>query len=163
MPLESVDLEPIVYDDLAPTYVEVSLAKKNYVLMEASGDTAAKYKSKSARCYRLSQEGNLAGIEGIGELEPFLVSLCLAYASVEDSKKPMMDKGGNPVLVPMSTITKWPAYIQKNLYDRIRKISPSLVEKETAETLTKRIKADTERLKALEQGKDSPEDREEKN
>jgi hypothetical protein len=100
--------EVMVFDNLDPIEIKVTVGNKTYFLKEASGDAACKFDNARSATYEYN-EGKLTKVHNPGDLEPLLVSLCL------------FDGDGNPV--PEADIRKWPARIQSKLYDKAREIS----------------------------------------
>jgi Asp-tRNA(Asn)/Glu-tRNA(Gln) amidotransferase C subunit len=116
-------LEEVIFDDLEPIEVPYRIDGTLYVLREASGDAAVKYRNACMRAARFS-EGKIAGIEGAADAEPLLVSLCL-YKADKDGNVPV-DRQGNADprwLVPAQTIKRWPQRVQKALFAKVKAIS----------------------------------------
>jgi len=108
---------PNEFDFGSHEIVKVSVTgpnKKQYNLVEASADATAKYKSAQARCARF-KDGEMHGVDGVGDLEPYLVSMCLF---------PINDKGEQATTSEnFSVIRGWPSPIVAKLYDKAREIS----------------------------------------
>jgi hypothetical protein len=68
--------EELVFDDLTPIEVPVTLAGKKYRLREASGATAIKWRNAMTKGLKMV-DGKLSGIEGVGDLDLLLLTLCL--------------------------------------------------------------------------------------
>jgi hypothetical protein len=120
--------DSLIFDDLQPIQKTVKVGETNYILKEASAATAAQYRSACVRAARM-QDGKVVGMEGIGEVEPLLVSLCL----FETNKEGQIFRS-----VPITTVKSWRARIVKILFEKAKEIS-ELDEKETEEILTKRL------------------------
>ena len=147
----------INFDDLAPVQIPVTVKGVKYLLCEASGDAATKWRNANVAAARYD-DGKMVGVDGIANSEPLLVSLCLCETNPDGGVK--YNKQGDPCFVPIRTIRAWPARIQRKLHDTIKQIS-DLDEAETREVLEKRL-ADTEKkLAALDtaEGKDTAEGR----
>lgn len=95
--------------DLQPRQIEVQIGDKSYVLKEASEDAAAKYQNALFRSTTLGPDMKPVKVDGLADIEPLLVSLCL------------YDGEGN--LVPLDVIRSWPARIVKKLYQWVRENS----------------------------------------
>jgi hypothetical protein len=66
-------------------------------------------------------------------------------------------KGGQPWNVPLTTVKLWPVRVMKGLFNRIKEMSPSLVdEPETVFDIEKAIAKLQEKLTKLKEGKDDP-------
>lgn len=118
--------KPLVFDSVSLQEESVVIADKEYVLREASGDTAVQYRNKTMAGMALS-DGKLSRIESLADAEPFLVSRCL-FECGEIQKN-----------VPESTVRSWPNRIQKALFDRAKEIS-SLDDELTVEQIDEQIK-----------------------
>lgn len=105
-------IEPIVFESLEPIEVPVKIEGKDYILLEASSTVGILYKDRQMQCTQLSDEGNVVKIQGLGALEPYLVSLCLFRIDPEKGRVP----------VSMETIKSWPNKVQKKLYKVAREI-----------------------------------------
>lgn len=140
--------EPIVFDDLAAVEIPVSIpnkdgVKEDYILQEASGDAACKYRNAMLACTQLGPEGKPSQIRGMADIEPLLVSLCLFTSE----RKP----------VQLGIIRSWPNRVQKKLFDKIKEIS-DLDESEDRDSLVKQRKAIDKQIAEIEEeaAKNSP-------
>ena len=86
---------------------------KQFVLYEASGDAATKYRNAMVSGMTLGPDGKLQKLGKVGDLEPLLISLCLFEVEADGKEKPLHE----------SVIRKFPARVQKALYEEIRTIS----------------------------------------
>jgi len=100
-------LEPMVFDD-EDLAVPITIRGVEYVLKEATGGAACKFKNAQIACTEL-QDGKPVRVHNIANTEPFLVSLCL------------FDRDGNAV--PEAVIRRWPSRVQKALFERAKSIS----------------------------------------
>jgi len=124
------EVKELNYDDLEPQSRVVSFRKNKYILTEASADAAAKYRNASMKSMRTNEAGKIIGVEGLADGEIVLVSQCLFYADKNGELR--LDEFGNPDrrhLVPEAHIRGWPNKIQKDLYEAVKEMSPSIVEK----------------------------------
>lgn len=136
-------MEPLNFDDIALIEIPVKIGSKRYVLREATGDAACKYKNAQMACAKFNADGKPAGVGNMADTEPLLVSLCLF--EVDDQGQPLKTS------VPLQTVRGWPARIQKALFEKVQAIS-QLEIKETKETLTEKIDRMREQLGRLENG-----------
>lgn len=152
---EQVDLSPMDFSDLAPVEVPVTVADKKYILREASGDAACRWNNAVSKAYKLSPDGKAVAIDGLPDVEPLLVSMCL-YTPDANGKVVVKANGdADPkTLVPLATIRSWPSRVQKALFDRAKKIS-ALGETDDAEVVEKQIEVLQRRLAKL-RGEPSP-------
>lgn len=67
----------LVFEDISLAEMPVKIGPFNYILRAANGDVAAKYKNMASSLYRVNQDTKETFITGAGDLEPYLVSLCL--------------------------------------------------------------------------------------
>jgi hypothetical protein len=118
---------PMVYDDLEPVVVPVTIKGQKYNLREALEDAAVKINNARAGAARFTG-GELNRVHGVGELQPLAVSLCLFK----------VDANGGETAVSVETVKRWPTRIVKDLYDRLISIS-GMDEKKTVEQIDKEI------------------------
>lgn len=132
--------EKMVFDDPTPAKVEVTIGGEEYVLKEASGDTAVKYRNMLLRATKMS-DGKVSGIDGMADAEPYLVSACLFR---------IVDMKGTRTEVPvaLAAVRAFKDSILKQLFERVKKIS-GLDDKETEQSLKKKIADLTAKLEAL--------------
>lgn len=132
------DFPELRFDTLEPARCPVTLGDEKYVLKEALGEAAKKYKNASARSARMS-DGKVTHVENLADAEYLLISLCLFTL--------------NGMPVDLKKIMLWPNQVLTALYDRIVEMSPGLVQKETEEVLTKRLKETQAKLDELNRAK----------
>ena len=99
----------------------------DHVMVEATGAAAIKYRSAILAGAEMSfndKDGtrSVKRLSGVGQVESLLVSLCL-FEIKEDKRVP----------VPQSRIEGWPDRVQKDLFARAKRLSPSLEEKDDKE------------------------------
>lgn len=119
-------LAEIIFDTLQPVEVSVKLGGEQYWLKEASEAAAVAYRNATAAAVKM-EDGEVAGLGAVGDVEPILVSYCL-WRETPEGRKP----------VPVSVIRGWPAKVVKVLFTRIKDIS-ELDEPDTVEQLDKQI------------------------
>jgi len=113
--------------DLSLIEIPVTIGERAYILREASGDAACKYRNALLSCTDLDPNtGKPVRITGMANVEPLLVSLCLFYE----------DTGAS---VPLGVIKSWPSRILKSLFEKTKDIS-DLGEETDEEELEKAIK-----------------------
>ena len=108
------------------TEVPVKVNGKSYILREADAGQVASFRNK-ATSGAVMENGKVVGMKGVGELNCYLVSLCLV---VDDEKR---------TPVSLETIKKWPSKVVEKLADEAARISELKDEEETEETLSKKI------------------------
>lgn len=91
------------------TEVPVMISGKSYTLKEASGEAACIYRNTMLKCTRLGVDGKPSSVDGLADIEPLLVSLCL------------FDSSGNQV--PVKTVRSWPSKVVNRLYTKAKEIS----------------------------------------
>lgn len=136
------------------------VGKNFYTLSEATGDAAVKYRETLLRSTKLNDDGKPSGFNGLSEIEPLLVSLCL----YQGFPPPMLPDGLTPdpkALVPVTRIKRWPSRIYRGFYKRIREISDLVEEEDKEEDIAKQIgklqkKLDT--IRAVREGNSSSAD-----
>lgn len=107
--------------DVTPKEVNLKIAGKTYVLREAKGGVGAKIRSFSARCARWNDGGKMDHVDGIGDVEPYALSLSL-FEQLEITSK----NGHKERPVPIQTILAWTDKVMQQLYDKLCEITPSL-------------------------------------
>ena len=105
---------------------DVEIDGVTYVLREATGEEAAKYRNHQMRNARIvdGKDGQAMTLGDHGDGPALLVSLCL------------VDTLGKPV--PLATVKSWPARIVAALAERAEEIS-DLGQKATREALERRL------------------------
>lgn len=125
----------IDFGDLTPIRKVVSIkgpqGVRKFLVCEASSPAATQYRNAGSRSIKLV-DGKAAGFEGLHDSEPLLVSLCV-FDIQEDGVTP------HAAPIGLRVVNSWPNRIVKQFYDLVRELSPGLVEKETVESLTKKI------------------------
>lgn len=117
--------------DISLKEVPVTINKEAYVLVEASEDSACKYRNASMKTMTFT-DGKVTGMVGGADLEPLLVHLCLFQG----------DKA-----VPLHKIRSWPARVVKALFEKAKEISD--LNEDTVEGIDKEIATLQERRKTL--------------
>lgn len=129
-----------------PNEVPVTYQERTYVLVEATGEVAAKYQNAIFRSSRLD-DGKLIGMDGLADASLILVSGCLF---------PVKDGVRGPN-VTLPTIKSWPNRIVKKLFETARDIS-DLADQDTVEGLEKQITNLQKRLNTLREKNKTPEE-----
>jgi hypothetical protein len=101
------------FDDITPQSIPVRIGGKSYVLKEATGEAACRYKNEIMRCGRLGADGKPNQVIGLADTEAFLVSLCLFEVDGEGKEKH----------VPVSLIKSWKSSVLDKLYKTCREMS----------------------------------------
>lgn len=127
------DQVPIEFDSLAPIEVPATIAGKQYLLREASEDAACKYRNAAMRAARFNDRGKVSSIEGVADVEPLLVSLCL-FELTGDGKCHLGHTVPGERPVPIDELRRWPAKRVKTLFERIKDISDLGEKKEDEES-----------------------------
>lgn len=89
---------------------------KKYALYEASGDAATKFRNDLIKDATFV-DGKLSKVGKAANAEPLLVSLCL-FEIIQNNNGDEVERP-----VPEAVVKKWPARVQKALFDRIKEIS----------------------------------------
>jgi hypothetical protein len=98
--------------------IPVSIGETDYLLREASGGVATKYKNALAKATKF-KDGKVSSIDGINDAEPLLVSLCL------------FKKDGSPVNINVVKLFK--NSTQEALFDKAKEISNLSMEEDDTE------------------------------
>lgn len=110
--------DEMVFDDLAPIEVPITIGKKKYVLREALADACIKYRNAISKGSTHDRDSGKVIVGEIANAEPIVVAACLFQ--VFDPNKPP-----RPVL--MSEVLGFKGEVLKKLFDRLVLISPGLV------------------------------------
>ena len=138
--------------DLAPIEIPVTILKKKFILREASGDAACKYRNLQLRSTKMTGSSDNKGlqitsIDGIADAEPLLVSMCLFAVSDEGVVSPKSVSEQFVRTLPSKYVTK--------LFEKVQEISGLKEELETEEVLNQQILDASSKLDKLKQGKDT--------
>ena len=98
------------FDSILLITIPVTIAGQEYELREASGDASAKYRNAMLACSTLGPDGKPTKMEGLADVDFFLLSLCL------------FEKTTN-VLVPEAVIRSWPNRMCETLIEELKDIS----------------------------------------
>lgn len=96
--------------DLTPKEETYRIGGRDYTLVEPSEDAACRWRNLATSKAKM-QDGKVVGMDGIADVQPYLVSLCLFEET---------DKGR--VAVPLSVIRGWPARVVKVLFERAKEL-----------------------------------------
>lgn len=127
------------FEDLEPRQEEVPIDGKKYLLKEASGDAACKWRNALLKATKLSPDGKVATMDGMADTEPLLVSMCLFE---------MGDNGGLKV-VSLNKVRNWPHRVQRALFERAKEISELHEAGDSIEALEKQVEVLQERISKL--------------
>ncbi len=89
--------------------ISVEIGEDKYVLKEATGEAAAKWRNAVMDCAIMSAAGKPKGVRNLANTEALLISLC------------MFTRNGN--LVDVKTIRRWPSKIVTSLFEKVKEIS----------------------------------------
>lgn len=134
-------MEPLVFTDLTPIEVPVTLGTKQYLLKEASESAAAKYKNAALKGTRVTETADgtkQATVDGVSDTEALLVSMCLVEVKSDSTFAP----------VSVDFIKGLPHRISNALFLKAEEIS-GLKRKETKEEIRKQIKTLQDKLAKL--------------
>lgn len=99
------------FSDLEVVEIPVTAPDKSkYLLKVASGAAAAQFRNERTKCFSYTSSGQVSKVEGLADIEPLLVSLCLFTA--EDNKP-----------VSKFLVKSWPSPMVKKLYGKAIEIS----------------------------------------
>lgn len=144
------------FSEIRPNKVEIkNFMGANYELWEASGATAIEYRTAVIKCQKLAPNGEVIGLdESFLHEIPTLVSKCLFKAN-GDGKVSL--KGGVPdpkERVSEDIIKGWMNRVQWALFEKLKEISPKLLEEASdEETIEKQIADLQEKLKEIKSKK----------
>lgn len=145
------DSGDMVYENLEPKRRNVLLGKPpvKYILIEAMAGAGASYKSFLSTTARMD-DGKVIGVSNVGDIEPFLVSLCLCRTNTDGSLMTrVINRDSVPVTVDIGFVKKLPQKAVTEMFEWIKRNSSGLGDTDTIESLESRIKADKKRLEEL--------------
>jgi hypothetical protein len=129
--------QELSFDDLTLREVPVQLGGRAYVLREATVEAACRYRNAVLRAGKLGPDGKVAYYDGLADVEPLLVSLCLVDPATRET-------------VPLATVRGWPSRRVQVLFRWIKEHS-ELDQPETAEALERQIHAAQAKLARVQQ------------
>jgi hypothetical protein len=135
------DYEPLIFEDISIAERPVKIAGQDYVLRAANGDVACQYKNMASSLYRVNQDTKETFVKGAGDLEPFLVSLCLFKVNGPG----MFER------VHITHVKNFPAAIIKSLFDAAKEFG-GLTEDVSLEALKKQRAELDNQIAELEKG-----------
>lgn len=91
----------------------LTIAGERYIIVEASEDAAKKYKNTAMRATKFSDKGKPSGVDGLADVEPLLVSMCLFKLDETGARSPVL----------LSTVLKWPHRVVEPIYQKARELS----------------------------------------
>lgn len=106
-----MNTEAMTFDEIDLIAVPVKIGGEEFTLREATAEAAGKYHDAIIKSTRMS-DGKITGSDGLGGVEPLLVSLCL-----------FRRKGKEEEAVSLTEVRRWPTRVVKPLFDRIKQIS----------------------------------------
>lgn len=119
--------------------------KKRYFLVSASVDATVKYRNASVKAGKWDDVGGKLKVVGFNDLadqELVLVSNTLAESEGDAGEKVLLDRNGNPVLVPLARIKAWHGSVISRLYKASLELSPWLKQGVDDEIVPKGSSAD---------------------
>ena len=123
--------------------------KNNYVLREASGDSVARFNNARGRCVQF-KDGGMSSVDGQGDLEAFLVSLCLFHIKDDcDTSDPSTWTADVKKSVKAPIIRAWPERVVRPLFEKAKEIS-EVDEPEDLKTLQEQRNKLDEQIKNIE-------------
>jgi hypothetical protein len=97
------------FDSLDLRQVEVEIQGKLYLLREATGAGAARWRGAVIRAARFGADGKVERLDGAADSELILVNECLVDASGRRT--------------PLQVLQGWPARVVKALFEEAKRIS----------------------------------------
>lgn len=137
--MATTEFDDLIFDDISLAEKPVSIAGQSYILRAANGDVAAQYKNKASSLYRVNQDTKETFVTGAGDLEPFLVSLCLFKVTGENSYEK----------VHINHVKKFPGHVITKLFNAAKKLG-GLEEDVSIEALKKQRAELDKQIEALE-------------
>ena len=120
------------FADIAMKEVPVTIGEDNYVLCEASEETAELYQNATMRGVTM-QDGLVRLSDSMAGAQSLLVSRCLFKIEDDNTRR----------CVSQKTVQSWPSRIVKPLFETAKKISDLDVDEETGEARAKNAQSET--------------------
>lgn len=141
-PIEDVNMdgeeeERLDFSAIKVRKIPVTVGKKEFVLYEASGEAAVRYRNAVIRCSTFGPEGKLERADNIASTELLLVQMCLRT------------KAGHAV--PDKTIKGWPNRVFKAIFRKAAEISELTADEEGLPELLKQREELDEKIAELEE------------
>lgn len=125
--------------DLTERTFPLKIQGEDYVLVEADEDSAKRYKNAAMRSTKFGAEGKPSGVDGLADIEPMFVSMCLFKLDAVQNRHP----------VPLKTILSWPHRIIDPMYRKARELS-GMKDDDESEIVKKLLKKRLASLKETE-------------
>ena len=129
------------FDSHETIEIPFTINSRNYVLREASGETACVFRNAQIACTTMGPEGKPKKFEGVADVEPLLVSRC-SWEQMADGKERS---------VPIATVKSWPSRVQKKLFNDAKRISE--LDESSLEDLIKERSELNDRIKEMQDEK----------
>ncbi len=136
--------EDFNFSDEPVKYGPFSIGKRTFILHECTEAAFTAYRNIVSKSVRRDDDTKTIYQNGGQEADAMLIQRCLYEVT-----------SGKEIPTPLAFVEDLPRKISSKLYQKIREISEFDKEEETIELLTKRIASDTEKLNALNEGKDT--------
>jgi hypothetical protein len=137
-------MQEMNFDSILLQEVLVKVAGTSYVLVEASGEEAARWRSNLATCLRVNaKSGDVGQTTGMGEVDLNFLANCL-YCTMVDGTQDRSRK-----LVGIGVIKSWPDRITKRLVAKLKEIS-DIDQPASKRDVTERMDVLKEQLAKLE-------------
>jgi hypothetical protein len=137
------------FSDLTLREVSVEVdgpPKRSFILRECKEGDAVRYRNEQMRAAKM-HEGKLVSLDGVANVEPLLVSMCLfELEEQEDRTTQEIVTTERPVTI--AEIREMPPRFVKQLFEKAREIS-ELGEQETIASIEARMEADRKKLVQL--------------
>ena len=101
--------EQMVFDSVEPREIAVRIGQKEYVLREANGEAARKFRNAVIKAARFGPDGRAERLEGAADAELVLINACLVDASGRQT--------------PISVLSGWKNSVLKALFNKAKEIS----------------------------------------
>ena len=128
--------EPMDFSSLEVIEIPVTVGETNFILIEASGDSSAKFRNMLLNNMELV-DGKPSKVKDYANQEAYLVHLCIRYVGDSEETKKLANKQ-----VPLEVVKRWPARVLSKLFERAKDIS-ELDETDEEEEAAKNEPSDT--------------------
>lgn len=139
-------MEEFNFEDLEPIAIRVPIGKKSYILREATGDDACKWRKYLFRSTKMEGGKPIMSMETLADSEPLLLSYCMHEEYTDKDGQTKERK------VDLAVIRAWPNRVIRPLFEKAKAISALDEQDETEEQLVQKIGDLNEKLVKLREG-----------
>jgi hypothetical protein len=139
-------MEEFRFEDLEPIAIPVTIGKKAYILREATGDDACKWRKYLFRSTKMEGGKPIMSMDTLADSEPLLLSYCMHEEYADKNGETKERK------VDLQVIRAWPNRVIRPLFEKAKAISALDEQEQTEEQIVKKIEELKEKLTNIREG-----------